>query len=313
MKVLITGGSGYLGQFLIQRLAENQTNTVAFTYNSQGAIAELVSSGSLGSNVTGHLVDLINGQGLEDCLAALGMVDLIINCAAVSQPGVCEKDPELARAVNVPSTLLSWPALKTQVPPPLLIHISTDQVYSGIKANSIEADAGAPVNTYGKSKLEAEQLIQDCWPNHVILRSSIIYGCPPPFTPVPRPLFLQWMEGALRGPDPIDFFHDEWRSPIFVHDIVKIITLLSAHIEDYPFSSRVYNMGGPERLSRVDMATKLATLKKFDLSKIQSVSSSTINRGVVSPPDISMNIKKIQADLGLEIVRFDTALAMIFP
>lgn len=79
---------------------------------------------------------------------------------------------------------------------PLLIHLSTDQVYDGSRANWKETDPCAPVNAYGQTKLEAEQYIQERWPNHVILRSSIIYGPQSP-APVSRALFLQFIEASL--------------------------------------------------------------------------------------------------------------------
>ena len=41
-------------------------------------------------------VDLATGRGLADALVAVGPLDVVINCAAVSQPGLCEKC-ELAR------------------------------------------------------------------------------------------------------------------------------------------------------------------------------------------------------------------------
>lgn len=47
-----------------------------------------------------------------------------------------------------------------------------------------------------RSKVDAEQLVRQRWPRHAILRSSIIYGPPPPH-PVRRGLFLQFIDGAL--------------------------------------------------------------------------------------------------------------------
>lgn len=55
-------------------------------------------------------VDLATGAGLDACLSDLTVggrqLVAIINCAAVSQPAVCEQDPAAAEAVNVPATLL---------------------------------------------------------------------------------------------------------------------------------------------------------------------------------------------------------------
>lgn len=44
-------------------------------------------------------VDLKTGEGLTECLTALGPVDAVINCAAISQPAICEKDIAYARYV----------------------------------------------------------------------------------------------------------------------------------------------------------------------------------------------------------------------
>lgn len=50
------------------------------------------------------------------------------------------------------------------------------QVYDGSHAHWREEDATHPVNTYGATKVEAEAVIQERWPNHIILRSSLVYG-----------------------------------------------------------------------------------------------------------------------------------------
>jgi dTDP-4-dehydrorhamnose reductase len=61
---------------------------------------------------------------------ALGDVHVVINCAALSQPSVCEQDYQYARSVNVPDALIS--ALvrqkRTRHVDALLVHVSTDQV-----------------------------------------------------------------------------------------------------------------------------------------------------------------------------------------
>ena len=150
----------------------------------------------------------------------------MINTAAASVPAWCEQHQDAARAINVPTQLLT--TLQRRGGSALLIHISTDQVYSGNdppQGGWRETDAPAPINTYGRTKLEAEQAVmvdwegsrswvgsasmagrtgkdqgplsygpslptaQAGWSNHVILRPSIIVGPEPP-QPIDRPLFL---------------------------------------------------------------------------------------------------------------------------
>ncbi len=77
------------------------------------------------------------------------------------------------------------------------------------------------------------------------------------------------------------------------------------------FGCRVYNMGGPERLSRVDMAVKVAEAWGYSPNAIISAPSSSVNRGVASPADISMTSQKLEQELGLTLTPFSDALAQI--
>ena len=149
--ILITGGSGYLGQFLRQHLA-SCGHEVWWTYSS--ALSEHTSGGRA------FRVDLATGEGLEECLAACSPLAVVINTAALSQPAVCERDEAAARALNVPTLLLA--ALHRHSPDALFLQLSSDQVYDGSRSFWSEADAAActPVNAYGKSKAAAEELVR---------------------------------------------------------------------------------------------------------------------------------------------------------
>ena len=59
----------------------------------------------------------------------------------------------------------------------------------------------------------------------MILRSSIIYGPQSP-VPVARPLFLQFVVQQLAEQKETTFFNDEFRSPVYVMDIVQILVKL---------------------------------------------------------------------------------------
>ena len=76
----------------------------------------------------------------------------------------------------------------------------------------------APRHTSARPPLLTRAGAQRRWPEHCILRSSIIYGpqCP---TPVPRTLFLQFIDHALVEGATTTFFDDEFRCPIWVDDI----------------------------------------------------------------------------------------------
>lgn len=190
MRVLVTGGSGYTGQFLEAALL-GAGHEVFTTYLSSPLPPQPEGVPAAQS----FRVDLATGEGLDACLRAAARLDAVVHTAALSQPVVCERDPAAAVAANVPTALLA--RLAQVAPSALFILFSTDNVYSGARPWWKESDPTEPVNAYGRTKVQAEVLVRS-WPRHAILRCSLIYGPPPPRRPVARPLFLQWLDGALR-------------------------------------------------------------------------------------------------------------------
>ncbi|KAI9110033.1 hypothetical protein K1719_019074 [Acacia pycnantha] len=290
-KVLIVGGTGYLGQHLLQGYAEisGRPYDLAFTYHSSPPPRVLLDaiSGSLA-----FPVDLKSGSGFEAISKTFGQPDVVVNCAAISVPRACEIDADAARAINVPSSLVKW-LQSFDEKSTLLIHLSTDQVYEGVKSFYKEDDIAVPVNVYGKTKVDAEKFVSEQCSNFAILRSSIIYG-PQTISPVPKSLPIQWMDGVLAKGEKVNFFHDEFRCPIYVKDLVTIVLALTSQwIPGGKQMQLVLNAGGPDRVSRVQMAEAVAQFRGYDTSSIQPVSASSVDRGVRSPADISMDIARL--------------------
>ncbi|KAL2892273.1 F-actin-uncapping protein LRRC16A [Bienertia sinuspersici] len=64
------------------------------------------------------------------------------------------------------------------------------------------------------------------------------------------------------------------------------------------------NLGGPDRVSRVQMAEAVAESRAYDASLINVVSASLVDRGVQSPADISMDISKLVKTLNISPTSF---------
>ncbi|XP_061340180.1 uncharacterized protein LOC133286746 isoform X2 [Gastrolobium bilobum] len=305
-KVLVVGGTGYLGQHLLQAYADTNGNgsdnayDLAFTHHSTPPPQPLLDA--ISSSLAFY-VDLKTGNGFEAISNAFGQPDIVVNCAAISVPRACEIDPAAAHAINVPSSLVKWLQSFKQSST-LLIHLSTDQVYEGEKSFYKEEDIAVPVNVYGKTKLAAEQFISEKCSNFAILRSSIIYG-PQTVSPVPKSLPIQWIDGALAKREKMDFFHDEFRCPIYVKDLVTIILALTSQwISEGKQMQLLLNVGGTDRVSRVQMAEAVAQFRGYDTSLIKPVSASSVDRGVKSPADISMDITRLVQTLRFHPVSF---------
>ena len=170
--VLVLGGSGFLGQYVIEELTRDGeynvvvvcndgNNSFSPPSNASSSVVECV-PGNLASG-EGFLeafaaADALGRRGDTDAAAGTGLA-AVVNCAAVSSPAECQRDPERSRAVNVPSRLVeallafeaanyspsSGPETRPPPPPPppLLVHLSTDQIYSGKRELDVSGEAEA--------------------------------------------------------------------------------------------------------------------------------------------------------------------------
>ncbi|CAH9097014.1 unnamed protein product [Cuscuta europaea] len=309
-KVLVVGGTGYLGQHLLQGFTQIVHSlpcplSLAFTYHSDPPPSPLLDAFPEALHFP---VDLRHGVGFDSISGTLGQPDVVINCAALSVPRACEADPEAAMAINVPYHLVKWLS-SFDKNSTFMIHLSTDQVYEGTKSFYKEEDEIIPVNVYGKTKVAAEQFVSSNCPNFAILRSSIIFG-PQPISPLAKSLPIQWMDSVLAKGDQTEFFHDEFRCPVYVRDLVTAIQILTNRwiSESKPIQLLV-NAGGPDRLSRAQMAEAVAAMRGYNVL-IRSVSSSSVDRGVKSPSDISLDITKFIQTLGFSPTRFNDGVKL---
>lgn len=101
--------------------------------------------------------------------------DFVINAAAYTQVDQAEKEPALAHAVNVIGAGNLAKACETfQIP---LLHFSTDYIFNGEKTGGyVEEDTAFPINVYGASKWEGEELVRQYCSRHLILRVSWVFG-----------------------------------------------------------------------------------------------------------------------------------------
>src|SRR5207248_4136845 len=113
-----------------------------------------------------------------DCVAATLKdlkPELVINTAAMHNVELCEKNPELAFAVNgIGARNIGIVAHDLGA---AFMHISTDYVFDGEKKSPyVEKDAPRPLNTYGNTKLAGEYYARSTTDRHYVLRTSGLYG-----------------------------------------------------------------------------------------------------------------------------------------
>ena len=157
MKILITGGAGFLGQRLAHELLKTQQKQIV-TELVLADIAPLHDAVLLADrrvrSVTGDLRQLLDGGVLN------GVEGVFHLAAAVS--GECEADMDVGLRANLDTTRALLDTCRTLTPRPRLVFSSSLAVYGGAMPDVI-ADNTLPMpqNSYGTQKFICEQLIAD--------------------------------------------------------------------------------------------------------------------------------------------------------
>jgi dTDP-4-dehydrorhamnose reductase len=312
VKLLVTGASGYLGQHLLSSLVKDTSYDLTVAYGSLESFPHDCKNTFSKNDSTLKIVDgTVLDWSDESCVQAFFLehtFDVIIHLAAISSPYRCEHDTDKTASINCPTKFISALTQKDICERTKDIHLSTDQIYDGFNAPYVEDDKASPVNFYGKSKLDFEQLLLNADRakiQPIILRSSLILGGVTPGT-CRKQSFLQFVKDRLLNQQETDFYSNEYRNVVFVGDVVKIIEFFVQCKDD--ISNPVFNMGGGDRVSRVEIAAEVAKVLELDPKYIKDTERAPmvpLNAPkhddeiiVRSPPDISMDIKKIQKVTG---------------
>ena len=116
--------------------------------------------------------DITKADHLE---RAVSGADLIVNCAAYTNVDGAESDAELAHQVNAEAVGRLGALARNR--DKWILHISTDFVFDGCCDKPyVETDLASPINTYGKTKLQGEQLLAQSGCRYCIMRLEWTYG-----------------------------------------------------------------------------------------------------------------------------------------
>ena len=144
--------------------------------------------------------------------------DFVINCAAYTNVDGCETEEAMALAVNAEG--VKHLAQACRETGSVLYHISTDFVFDGKKGTPyIETDTTNPLSVYGSSKLEGERFIQDILSEHVIIRTSWLFG-------TGGNNFVSTIMKLSEKKDEISVVSDQVGCPTYAPDLAKALKAL---------------------------------------------------------------------------------------
>ena len=225
LKLLITGGSSYLGQHLVE-MALAEGHEVVYTFFSHDPLAF----------PAGYPLDTCDNQAVIALVTAF-RPQVIIHLAGSNRPAGTMDRVIRQGAVNICQAAGRVGAR--------LIHLSTDVVFDGRQAPYVEDAAPTPLHAYGRAKAFAEGIVGQ-YPDQVIVRTSLIYG----LKRMDRG--TEWVQEALLAARPVTLFTNQFRNPVWADSLSAACLELAAM--DY---CGVLHVAGRERLSRADFGLRL--------------------------------------------------------
>jgi dTDP-4-dehydrorhamnose reductase len=220
MRLLVTGGAGYLGSEVARQAVAAGHDVLA---------TQLEHAPPHGGAVR---LDLRDADAVQRALLEHGP-DVVVHTAYRQADAFLDGDVVHASR-NV--------ALAAHRTAARLIHLSTDLVFDGEQgAPYREGDEPRPVSAYGRAKLEAEKLVAELHPEALVVRTSLLYG-KAELGPQER----------LAGTFDAMFYIDEIRCPTIVGELAAALLELALRDE-----KGVLHVAAPDAVSRLELARLL--------------------------------------------------------
>ena len=258
-KIFVTGSNGLLGQKIIEVLSGIETVGVIATSGNVDKIVDVK-----GYNF--ELLDLTNHVETAYIIRTHNP-DTIINTAAMTQVDKCEKQKAECWKINVEA--LENLIKCSNDAKAHLIHLSSDFVFDGTGGPYSENDIPNPLSYYGLSKWEGEKIVVDLADKWTIVRTILVYGVNLKMT---RLNIVLWVKDSLEAGKPIRVVNDQFRAPTLVDDLANACIEMAVREK-----TGIFHISGPEMMSIVDIAYKVADFYNLDRSLITPVSSTELN------------------------------------
>jgi len=276
-KMLVTGGSGYLGGW-VARLARVGWEVTAthLTHPVDGPDA------------TSRRLD-VRDEAAVRALVEEVRPSVVVHTAAANVGSDAEFEAvNRAGARHVACAAAACGAR--------LVHISTDALFDGRRGNYSEDDPPSPITPYGRSKALAEEEVCAAGGAAVIVRTSLIYGWRPRLDRHTR-----WMVDGLMAGRQVRLFTDEVRSPIWVESLAAAVVELAGLRY-----TGVLHVAGAQNLSRHEFGLGLLRFHGVDPGPV--VPARAAESGSVRPLNCTLDCSRARALLRTSLPGVDGVL-----
>ena len=264
------------------------------------------SSGNLGSSISGYLkntfnvyetyfsnpfkggyyLDVLNADSLAGLLNEINP-DYVINCCGYTDVDSAEDERRICHDLNVVSVQNILKMIKVETK---LIHISTDYVFDGKKGNYVELDVPNPINYYGKTKHEAENLIRGSNKKYIIFRVSVPYE----FSENKNNFFM-WAYNNLINEKNIQVVDDQISNPTYIPTFAEVV--FKSIVMDL---EGLFHYGSCDSISRYEFALIISKVFNCPLTKIRKINTLDLLQKAKRPINSTLNTSKIEEILNVE-------------
>ena len=289
-RLLITGGSGFLGGYLVLAALQGPWDVCA-TYFAHRPDFSRARWYPLDLNRPAQIVSLL--QTVKP--------DVVVHTAALTNVDYCETHREEAERTNIQGSRIL--AQETARLGARLIYISTDLVFDGGSPPYSENGRPNPLSFYGWSKWQGELAVQKAGGCFVIVRPSILFG-PPALLGTS---FTEWMLSSWRRGKKTPLFTDQFRTPIWGRNLAEAV--LEVALLEY---TGILHIGGADRISRYEFGLKMAGLLGISHDRILPAKMADVNLAGPRPADVSLNTSLARRMLRTRLLPAEEGLRMAY-
>ena len=268
--ILLTGGTGQVGQAVLRHAEKRGLNIVAPNR------AQL---------------DLTNAQSIAEIVAS-GSWSAVINCAAYTAVDRAETDAELAEQVNAVAPAIFAAETATRDIP--IIHVSTDYVFDGTNgAPYSEDDAVNPLGVYGRTKEIGESAVRTRNPRHAIIRTAWVVSAG-------GANFINTMIRLASARPEVSVVNDQIGCPSSALDIAETLLVVAEHLPEQCGTWHFVNSGDA---SWHDLAARIfANMDQRGLATpvLKAIPSSQYPTPAKRPSNSRLSTLAIQRDFGIK-------------
>ena len=293
-KILITGANGLLGQKIVKEiLIEGKYVAIA---TGRGVCR-------LPNEWGGYIYEEMDITKLKDVLDVFKTYapDYVIHAASMTDVDRCEVNRHACFEENVTATIniLKGCTLSKSH----FIFLSTDFIFDGKNGPYDEFGKPNPLNYYGKTKIDTEEIVQDYKYNWSIVRTNLVHGIAHDMS---RSNIILWVKKGLEQKKELNLVDDQFRTPTLAEDLANGCLLI---IEKN--ATGVFNISGDELLTPYDMAILTANYFGLNATGIKKTDSSNFTQVALRPLKTGLVISKAKEVLGFKPKTFKEGIAIM--